>query len=792
METRTETVASLLQDGLFDIPSYQRSYAWTDPQLADLLEDLIYLPEERTHFFGNIILDPQGEDFRTDRGRRFPMYDVVDGQQRLTTVMILLSVAAEKDDAVAGTIEADKLLHPVETRPRLLPQDQDKEFFRDSLLGDSTITPDTPSQGRLQEATQFYAERLGELPSGVSIQDIAERLRYDCRVNVVELTSQSEAASIFESLNDRGKPLSSLDKTKSFLMYMDDRSSNYGALQDQINDRFGSIYKELFVFSTGHEAVKSFDEDAMQRFHWGLYDGYDSNQYFSSLATLKDRLREQYRRGELETVQNNIDGYTRGLREAAGAFAELFHPIQRPEPVRNRLTRLLELGRLANVLPVLVAAQKRFGDAHAKKMAAVINRCETFVFRLYVVGNYRSDTGRGKLVSLAHDMDTDSEMSHQAMLDRLDSITRRYVDDDRFRRDLSDPDFYSNVSSQDIRYLLHRYEKELNSAVGEDTNSDLATILSTDFEVEHILARNLDPEHIPDDLQDEFDEEFEDHVNRLGNLTIASSNWNKKYGNLPFAEKKEAGDQKDEEYSSSTLRVQQALGEYEVFDKLAIDEREEDIIEFAVAEWSADPQPESAPAPPLSRPVQAELSRDTGTDISIDQANQDSLIATFQQAPSAEWVDTALDIFRVLISELDLGSDDPRVVASFGGNSGMSISLNNRYVQNARFSGTPRYGLLVSRAAAKTGDLVEQASSYSTFNSLPGEDDDATPYFLSFERGQEQELTASLREGWLTGAATELDRASASPYKDSHRPILYKAAVNTDFREQVLEKTFGG
>lgn len=786
METRTETVASLLQDGLFDIPSYQRSYSWTDAQLADLLEDLVYLPDERMHFFGNIILDPQEEVFRTDQGRRFPMYDVVDGQQRLTTVMILLAVAADQDATVAETVEADSLLRPIAARPRLLPQDQDKEFFRDSILGDSAITPETPSQGRLQTAKEFYEERLAELPDGISIQDIAEQLRYECRVNVVELTSQSEAASIFESLNDRGKPLSSLDKTKSFLMYMDDRSSARGALQDRINDRFGSVYDELFVFSTGHEAVESFDEGAVQRFHWGLYDGYDSDQYFSSLETLKTRLREQYRSGDLETVQAEIEEYTKGLREAAGAFAEVFHPAQRPEPVRSRLTRLLELGRLANVLPVLLAAQQRFGDAQPGKMAAVIDRCETFVVRLYTVGSYRSDTGRGKLVSLAHEIKTKPEMSHQAILDRLDSITRRYVDDDRFRRDLSDPGFYASVSSQDIRYVLHRYEKELNRTAGEDTDADLATILSGDFEVEHILARNLEREHIPESLRGEFEE----HVNRLGNLTIASSEWNKKYGNLPFAEKKEAGDDTAEEYSSSTLRVQQALSAYETFSKAAIDKREREIIEFAVAEWSAEPQPDIAPVPPLSLPNQTKRGGEASGEVPVDDANRETFVSTFQQAPSAEWIDTAFDIFRELICELELRADDPRLVASFGGGDGMSVSINNRYVFNANFSGTPRYGLLVSRAAVERDDLTAQASRGSTFNALPGEADDETPYFFRFERGIERELTDDLRDGWLAGAATELDRASGSPYKNSSRPILYKAAMDTAFREQLLGETF--
>jgi uncharacterized protein with ParB-like and HNH nuclease domain len=77
-----------------------------------------------------------------------------------------------------------------------------------------------------------------------------QQLRSKFRVNVVEIDDESEAASIFESLNDRGKPLSTLDKTKSFLMYMDERSSTSGALETIIKQRFGSIYKKLFVLST--------------------------------------------------------------------------------------------------------------------------------------------------------------------------------------------------------------------------------------------------------------------------------------------------------------------------------------------------------------------------------------------------------------------------------------------------------------------------------------------------------------------------------------------------------------
>lgn len=786
MQTRTESVASLLQDGLFEIPSYQRSYSWSESQLLDLLEDLVYLPDERTHFLGNIILDPRGEPFRTDRGRQFPVYDVVDGQQRLTTAMILLSVAAEKDEIVAETVEADNLLHPVQERPRLLPQDQDREFFRDSLLGDSTLNPETPSQERLQAAAMFYEEALEELPAGVSIRDISERIRYDCRINVVEVSDQSEAASIFESINDRGKPLSSLEKTKSFLMYMDGRSSNRGVLQDRINDRFGSIYSELFAFSTGHDRVGDFDEDSVQRFHWGLYDGYNSDEYFNSLSTLKDRLREKYRRGNLEGVQETIDTYTISLRETASAFAELFHPTHRPEPVRTQLTRLLELGRLANVLPVLLAAQMRYGDSNPQKMAAIIDRCETFVMRLYAVGRYRSDTGRGKLVSLAHQIESNPEMGHRAILDDLESITRGYVDDDRFRRDLSDPGFYDAVSSRDIRYLLYHYGKNLDGEVGEEVHRNLSTILSSEFQVEHILAQNLEPADIPPGLVDEFDE----HVDRLGNLTIASADWNRSLGNLPFEDKRVAGPDQQSGYDSSSLRVQQVLTEYDIFDRDAIDQREQRIVEYALGEWSLDRNPETAAPPPLTYRRQVANQIPSAESIPVEQSNHEYLAEVLRDAPRKDWVDTALDVLHDLIGEFNLLSEDPRLVTSTGKGDRIAVSINNRYVQNAVFTGQPRVGLLVDWETAEEGDLLELVDSHSRFDPLSGESEHETPYFLSFERGSESELTSHLREGWLQGVETELERASGSPYRSSHRPLLYKAAVDLDYRNKLLDEAF--
>lgn len=583
METRSQNMESLLTDGVFDIPDYQRSYSWEAQQLDELLNDIRYLPDDRTHFFGNVILAKQDDPCETGSGRQLDAFHIVDGQQRLTTTLIFLDAAREIDDSVATLIEESNAIAVPKDRPRLLPQDDDREFFRDRVLGDTGLTPATPSQHRLLSARKYLEEQLSEMAGEPPVLELAQTLLYRFEVNVVEVDDDAEAASIFESINDRGKPLSSLEKSKSFLMYMDDRSATDRSLRTEINDRFGGIYRDLFVLEDGHSRVDNFDEETFQQFHWGLYDGYDSNEYFNPLDTLKARLYEAYRRGDHEYVTSTIDEYTESLREAATAFEKIFRPGKwESDRVSNYLIRLFALRRVANVLPILIVSTLQYGE-DSERLATIIKKCETLVFRVYAIDGRRSNTGRSKLVNLAHDMYDDPNHGYEETIRWLEKITRDYADDSRFERNLRDPEFYNLVSSQDIRYLLFYYGQQLEADVDEILRKDLEQILSTDFSVEHVLAQNLADGHVPDEIIDEY----EDHVHRLGNLTIAKKEWNSKYGDLPFEKKRTVEDDgRDQAYENSGLKVQRVLKNIDEFDRQAIDTREEEIVQFALDEWS--------------------------------------------------------------------------------------------------------------------------------------------------------------------------------------------------------------
>jgi hypothetical protein len=377
-------------------------------------------------------------------------------------------------------------------------------------------------------------------------------------------------------------------------MYMENRAGGGRALRSHINQRFGGIYRDLYVLEDGHNRAGDFDEDSIQQFHWGLYDGYDSNEYSNSLATLKGRLYEMYRQSKHEEIQSTIDEYTEGLREASGAFAVLFRPDRSSARLKKRLYRLLELGRLANVLPVLMAAHLHYGD-QPKRMADIVEKCETLVFRLYAIDGRRSDTGQGKLVRLAHTIHTDPGHTSEATIRRLESIIRQYTDDGRFERALRDPDFYDIMNSRDIRYLFYHYGQVLEAEDREFVQRNLHQILSPDFQVEHILAQGLDEGHIPENLR----EEYTDHVNRLGNLTVASRYWNSTYGAIPFGEKKRVpgsnGSSREKAYENSMLKVQKVLTDIDEFDKETIEMREKAIVEFALDEWSLDTDPRKFP-----------------------------------------------------------------------------------------------------------------------------------------------------------------------------------------------------
>lgn len=580
---------------IFDIPVYQRSYAWERKNLIDLWEDIFYMNTSKKHYFGTVLLKDSGkaaEKALTTLKR----FDVIDGQQRLTTVSMLLrevlSQLKEVDDQDIRNEVDEQVKHYLKDGQhyKLNLLGDDGEYFHNVIIdGLEFLSSDTAtrSQRRLVNARDFFRERLVEqknrqpdeyLDFLVSLKkkiDDLQLIRY-------EVTSDADAIRIFETVNDRGRPLSSLEKTKSFLMHtsylgLAQESEFSGRLED-LNRHFSRMYRHFEDASdTSHLERLRVSEDDVLRYHFINYIS-PSNQSSRPLENLKHRMRVMLRENPGTECADYALHYTKDLGQAFYAFKEICEAYKGDVEGRT-LSKIFMLERMGNIFPLMIAAWHKFGST-PNQMENILELLEAFIVRVYLVGGWRSDSGGSRLDRISHDLHR-GYLDYGELVDRLQEINRDYQSDESFRRTFDREDFYTWCGSRNTRYLLTEYEIYLRRH--SDVQLGISTrekILTSAYEVEHIWAQ-----HPAEEMSDEEKESHKQNVHRLGNLTIASSEWNKSMGNKPFREKRWQPDGKPS-YSNSLLLVQSELSERGEWNVDSIKQREQDIVEFASKRWS--------------------------------------------------------------------------------------------------------------------------------------------------------------------------------------------------------------
>lgn len=245
-------------DYLFTIPLYQRPYAWTTDEVGDLLDDLLFAMDrgdEAPYFLGSIVL------IKSDSADS----QVIDGQQRLTTLTILLCTLRELADESIRTALDERIrqrrdpLSGAQEIVRLSIRSRDQNFFHTNIQSDSGIrnmlenTPEqtTDSQRRIFENAKFLFEKLSDLD-----KDKRERLatfiiRY-CYLVIVSTTDMSSAYRIFSVMNDRGLDLEPTDILKAEIIgdINETDQSGYSDKWENIEqelgrERFGALFSHI-------------------------------------------------------------------------------------------------------------------------------------------------------------------------------------------------------------------------------------------------------------------------------------------------------------------------------------------------------------------------------------------------------------------------------------------------------------------------------------------------------------------------------------------------------------------
>ncbi len=310
MSNELQTITGLFQNRLFRIPDYQRGYAWQEPQLVDFWEDLINLQPGKKHYTGLLSLkcidnsSNLGDDVWI-MGKGYNVYHVVDGQQRLTTIVILLNeivcyvrdldVNRDKtDDDIYIENESLKDIiqkYLFQKKPPLKQiityifdyesDNPSAEYLRYRIFGE--LYPGTVNETyytkNLKFAKDFFRKNIDELykTEGTDgIADIYQKLTKHLMFNIHEIENNYDVFVAFETMNNRGKTLSNLELLKNRLIYLttlfpdkEFTEDEQNHLRKQINDAWKEIY-----FQLGGNDNTSLSDDDFLRDHWIIYYTY--------------------------------------------------------------------------------------------------------------------------------------------------------------------------------------------------------------------------------------------------------------------------------------------------------------------------------------------------------------------------------------------------------------------------------------------------------------------------------------------------------------------------------------
>jgi hypothetical protein len=599
------TVRGLFSERRFSIPDYQRGYAWGRQQWDELWEDLDLLPLGKSHYTGTIVLQATDRRFTTIQGNPLRVEEVVDGQQRLTTLVLLLDAlrreleVLDEHDLARGIAETYLFItdRNRQEHSKLVLASDVQDFFFTRILQDRSWPEGSEirAQKNLTEAKRFFADRLGDKKSqlreafGGWLLDFREKITEQLIVTVYPVGRESEAGVIFEVMNNRGKLITELEKVKNYLLYVASKlvlESDHDFAR-QVNDAWSHIFHRLMASGLASSEY----EDQLLRVHWLMaYNPIEKD--WNGSKSLKEKMSLRSFEGDHPGLLHALQEYVRGLRQACTAFCEAQAPMRAnafadvaPGSERDALLdeaeRLPRLRNVAPFLPLLVAARIRFSD-EISAYRQVLDRCERYAFRVFRIMLRRAQSGRSSLFTLAHRVYA-GKIPLDAALDEIDRLAVSYAPEVEVRRELTkERDWYSWSA---LRYMLYEYEVAMLAKVKKRVKGALWTRLveSPATSIEHVLPQTAKDEY----WTSRFDLESRERLTHdLGNLCLTLDN--SVYGNKPFPKKKGEPGSADRCYCNGEFYMERDLARYANWTEETIRERRSEILDWALKRWEIE------------------------------------------------------------------------------------------------------------------------------------------------------------------------------------------------------------
>jgi len=534
-------------DNKLTVPLYQRSYAWEEPHVSDLYDDLLtsIRNSDDEYFIGSLVVSAG-----TERD------EVVDGQQRLATISILLSAIRdyfykiddnERAEDIQNQYLSSRDRRSQEVIPNLKLNNNDNNFFYNRIvLHPALETAATrASHDRILKAYKIAKWKIEAYVSTVnnpvvSLLDLCDFIDDHLKIILVKVPNHANAFTIFETLNDRGLELAISDLLKNYLLGQADNRIS------EVQENWTKMYSLL-------ESTEN--EDLVVTF---------LRQFWSSKYGLT-RERDLYKKikEKITSKQRAID-FSNELEAAAKIYVALIDTSNGfwndyTHSSKNHMSTL-NLFRMTQLRALLLAIISKFNKAEVEKSLKFLVSASV---RFLIYGGL----GGGALEVQFSDRAKDVSKGDIKNTNELKSKLERVIPSDtQFKEAFKS----AAVSKQYLaRYYLMTLEKKAN---GEENPEFVPNTDTNAVNLEHVLPKT------PDASWSISPDDHRAYLKRLGNLAIMSTRLNSEVGNSSF-------DNKKLHFSNSSFILTKEIADNAIWTIDEINKRQERLSELALETW---------------------------------------------------------------------------------------------------------------------------------------------------------------------------------------------------------------
>ncbi|WP_338596244.1 DUF262 domain-containing HNH endonuclease family protein [Clostridium baratii] len=539
-------------DTNFVIPVYQRNYDWKKEQCKQLYDDLINVVkyDYKSHFFGTIV--SIYNDSSRDRE-----YLIIDGQQRITTVSLMLLAIyniLDKERLESNKIRKEKIYNQYLVNPymdddsklKLKPIKDDRKVFED-IFNDEVLD----EESNISINYKYFYNRIIE--GEVSIDDLYSAIE---RLMIVEIelkNGEDDPQLIFESLNSTGLDLTDADKVRNFILM--DKSSKE---QEELYNNYWNKVEKNTLYN-----VTNFIRDYMTMKEKKISN---INKVYTNFKTyikdnnidIKDCLKDMLIYSE---YYNKILTSKTGIKEAD-------NHLERINKMEVRVSYPFFLEILNDYYKNVICE---------KELIEIFNIIESYIFRR-IMCKVATNALNKVFMNLCKEIKNykDYDNNYVEILKFILSnknLSQRIPDDTEFKRNFFENNIY-NWKSKNKLYLLERLENYNNTE-----KVDIERLVDqNELTIEHIMPQNLTPNWI-EMLGDNYKEIHEKYLHTIGNLTLTG--YNSQMSNRPFQDKKNI----ENGFNNSRLKLNKYIASVEKWDEEEINKRTERLFDIAKEIW---------------------------------------------------------------------------------------------------------------------------------------------------------------------------------------------------------------